>query len=33
MARFGRTVGRRSSWKKAVITLPMGATISIHTGV
>lgn len=33
MARFGRTMGRRSAWKKAVVTLPEGKTISIHSGV
>lgn len=32
-ARFGQNNGRRSSWKKAVVTLPKGKTISIHTGV
>ncbi len=31
--RFGRTVGRRKDWKKAIVTLPAGQTISIHTGV
>lgn len=25
--------GRRANWKKAVVTLPAGKTISIHTGV
>lgn len=33
IGRFGRTIGRRASWKKAIITLPAGKTISIHTGV
>lgn len=32
-ARFGRFNGRRRDWKKAVVTLPEGKTISIHTGV
>jgi large subunit ribosomal protein L23 len=32
-ARFGRTAGRRSDYKKAVITLPAGKSIDIHTGV
>lgn len=32
-ARFGRSVGRRKDWKKAIVTLPEGKTISIHTGV
>ena len=32
-ARFGQNTGRRKNWKKAIITLPAGATISIHTGV
>ncbi len=31
--RSGRTSGRRSDWKKAIITLPKGQTISIHEGV
>lgn len=31
--RFGRTLGRRGDWKKAVVTLPKGKTISVHTGV
>lgn len=31
--RFGRTFGRRSDYKKAVVTLPEGKTIDIHTGV
>lgn len=33
IARFGRSVGRRKDWKKAIVTLPEGKTISIHTGV
>ena len=31
--RFGRTRGRRSDVKKAIITLPKGASITIHEGV
>lgn len=31
--RFGRRRGRRSDWKKAIVTLPKGRTISIHEGV
>ena len=31
--RFGRSMGRRSDYKKAIITLPEGKTIDIHTGV
>jgi len=31
--RFGRTLGRRSDYKKAVVTLPQGKSIDIHTGV
>lgn len=31
--RFGRYEGRRSDWKKAVISLPKGQSISIHEGV
>ena len=31
--RFGRSMGRRSDYKKAVVTLPKGKTISIHEGV
>jgi len=31
--RFGRRLGRRSDWKKAVVTLPKGKTISVHEGV
>ena len=32
-ARFGQNTGRRKDWKKAIVTLPAGTTISIHTGV
>lgn len=31
--RFGRTLGRRSAFKKAVVTLPQGKTITPHEGV
>lgn len=31
--RFGRYKGRRSDWKKAVVSLPKGQSISIHEGV
>lgn len=31
--RSGRTAGKRSDWKKAVVTLPAGKTISIYEGV
>jgi large subunit ribosomal protein L23 len=31
--RFGRSMGRRSDYKKAVVTLPKGSTITIHEGV
>lgn len=31
--RFGRTKGRRSDYKKAVVTLPAGKTINLHEGV
>ena len=31
--RFGRTMGKRNDYKKAIITLPKGKTIDIHTGV
>jgi large subunit ribosomal protein L23 len=30
---FGRTSGRRVSWKKAIVSLPKGKQISIHSGV
>lgn len=33
LVRFGRSTGRRSDYKKAVITLPQGKTIDIHVGV
>lgn len=31
--RFGGNHGKRSDWKKAVVTLPKGTVISIHEGV
>lgn len=31
--RFGRLLGRRSDYKKAVVTLPKGKSIAIHEGV
>jgi len=31
--RFGRTMGRRGDYRKAVVTLPAGQTISLHEGV
>ena len=31
--RFGRAMGRRSDYKKAIATLPKDKTIDIHTGV
>lgn len=31
--RVGRTIGRKSDWKKAVITLAPGNRIDIHEGV
>ena len=31
--RYGRNRGRRSDWKKAIVTLPKGQSISIHEGV
>ncbi len=31
--RFGRTIGKRNDYKKAIITLPAGKSIDIHTGV
>jgi len=30
---FGRNLGRRSDYKKAIVTLPSGKSIDIHTGV
>lgn len=31
--RFGRSMGRRSDYKKAIVTLPSGKTIDMHSGV
>jgi large subunit ribosomal protein L23 len=31
--RFGRQLGKRKDWKKAIVTLPKGKTINIHEGV
>lgn len=31
--RFGRSAGRRSDYKKAIVTLPAGSAIDIHAGV
>lgn len=31
--RFGQTMGRRSDWKKAMVTLPKGTTLDVHEGV
>jgi len=31
--RFGRVKGRRQDYKKAIVTLPKGKTISVHEGV
>lgn len=31
--RFGRSLGKRQDMKKAIVTLPKGKTISIHSGV
>ncbi|MFA7654215.1 MAG: 50S ribosomal protein L23 [Candidatus Magasanikbacteria bacterium] len=31
--RFGKSKGRRSDYRKAIVTLPKGQTISIHKGV
>lgn len=31
--RFGRAMGRRADYKKAIVTLPVGKTIDVHTGV
>ncbi len=31
--RFGRTVGKRKDWKKAIVSLPKGKTISLYEGV
>lgn len=31
--RFGRSMGRHSDYRKAIVTLPKGKTITIHKGV
>lgn len=31
--RFGRRMGQRANYKKAIVTLPQGKQISIHAGV
>lgn len=31
--RFGRTMGRRSDYKKAIVTLGKGQSINLHSGV
>lgn len=31
--RFGYRLGRRTDWKKAIVSLPKGQTIDIHEGV
>lgn len=31
--RFGRNAGRKADFKKAIVTLPAGKTITIHEGV
>jgi len=31
--RYGKTSGRRSDWKKAIVTLPKGKTIKVYEGV
>jgi len=33
VVRYGRSVGRRSDFKKAIVTLPKGKTIAVHQGV
>jgi len=31
--RFGKSLGKRNDWKKAVVTLPEGKHIDIHSGI
>ncbi len=31
--RYGRITGKRSDWKKAIVTLPKGKTINVYEGV
>lgn len=33
VVRRGKTVGKRKSWKKAIVVLPKGKTINIYEGV
>lgn len=33
IVRTGRVTGRRKDWKKAIVTLPAGKTISLYEGV
>lgn len=33
IVRFGRRMGKRSTWKKALVTLPKGKTIDVYQGV
>lgn len=33
VVRFSRGFGRRSDYKKAIVTLPAGVTITVHQGV
>lgn len=30
---FGKNKGKRSDWKKAIVTLPKGKSIDIHSGI
>ncbi len=31
--RFGHSMGQRQTWKKAIVSLPIGTTIDVHAGV
>ncbi|MBI4713940.1 50S ribosomal protein L23 [Candidatus Uhrbacteria bacterium] len=31
--RFGRSIGKRKNWKKAIVTLPEGKKIEVYEGV
>lgn len=33
IVRFGRFIGKRKDWKRALVTLPKGKTIDVHEGV
>lgn len=33
VVRFGRLRGKRSDWKRALVTMPKGKTINVHEGV